>query len=1141
MLDNIKEFGPSSWAIDNKTSIYILTFLICFAGYSAYNSLPKEQFPEVIFPMILVNTVYPGNSPEDMENLVTKHIEKQCKAISGVKKITSRSLQDFSSIIVEFNTNVNVSDAKQKIKDAVDKSKTDLPNDLPSDPSVQDIDVSQQPIMFVHVAGDYDLDRLKKYADLLKDRIEAMKEITRTDMVGSLEREIQVNVDLYKMEANNLSLRDIQTAIMGENLTISGGQIDMQNVKRNISVKGEYKNPALLGNINIRGATGAIVRLSDIAEIVDSHKEQESYARLDGKNVITLNVIKRSGENLIIASDNIKAAIEEMKKTVFPKGLTIKITGDQSTKTKTTLHDLINTIIIGFILVTLILMFFMGVTNALFVAASVPISMCIAFLVEPAFFNEFLGRGFTINFIVLFSFLLALGIVVDDAIVVIENTHRIFDNGKVPIKKAAKLATGEVFLPVLSGTLTTLAPFFPLAFWSSIIGKFMFFLPVTMIITLFASLAVAYIINPVFAVDFMKAHESDEDQRKITRSFGITAGSFLAIALVAYMSDNRGFGNFAVFIFLIYCFNKFLLTRVLNAFQTRTWPSVQRGYANMMHRFLKGSRAYLVLAGAIALLVLSVFIFIIRPPNVVFFPKGDPNFAYVYIKLANGTSPVYTNQVTQEVERRVNKVLGPNNPLVESVISNVAVGATNPADNDFGTYSYLSKVSVAFVEFDKRDGKSTAPYLDKIRDAVKGIPGAQMSVEQESSGPPTGKPISIEITGDDLTELSVTSNMLKRYLDSLQVPGVEELKSNLEINKPEVVVNVDRTLANREGISSQQIGGSLRSGIFGAESSKIKEGNDEYKIQVRLKEDQRNNINTLLNQKITYRDMVNQGQIRQVPLSTVANVTYGNTYGGINRKNQKRLVILSSNVLSGFNANNVVAKMKAALTNFHAPEDVLIKFAGEQEDQKETSDFLGVAFLTAIFLIIIILVIQFNSISKPLIILSEIVFSVIGVLLGFSLTKMDMSIVMTGIGLVALIGVVVRNGILLVEFTEILLSQGMPLREAIIEAGKTRMTPVLLTASATILGLIPLAYGFNIDFVTLFTEFKPHIFFGGDNVAFWGPLSWTMIFGLAFATLLTLVLVPAMLVIAETIKLKVKKDYDPNQDARIKLGLVKDM
>lgn len=1132
MLDNIKEFKPSSWSIDNRTSIYLLTIFLSFAGIMAYNNMPKEQFPEVVFPQIMVNTIYPGTSPENMENLVSKEIEKQCKSIQGVKKITSNSIQDFASVMVEFNTTEDVEKAKQRVKDAVDKAT--LPTDLPNKPNVIDIDISQVPIMNVHVSGDFDLARLKKYADVIKDRVEGLKQITRVDIIGALDREIQINVDMYKMEVNNLSFRDIESAIQYENMTISGGAIDMQNVKRNITVVGQFQDVKSIGDITLRGGSGAIVKLRDIADVVDTYKEKESYARLDEKNVISLNVIKRGGENLIIASDEISRICDELQQTTFPKGLKVTITGDQSEKTKVTLHDLINTIIIGFILVTIILLFFMGTTNAIFVALSVPLSMAVAFLVEPAIFTGVLGyKTFSLNMIVLFSFLLALGIVVDDAIVVIENTHRIFANGKVPIVKAAKLAAGEVFLPVLSGTLTTLAPFFPLAFWQGVIGKFMFYLPITMIITLFASLVVAYIINPVFAVSFMKPHPENANYRKIDKSFIITSLVFIVLTILGYVS-SFGTGNFMLTVFVLYLLNKFVLLNTAEAFQKKTWPAVQDIYERLMKRALKtNGRAIGLLIGTIVLLFVSFFLVGLFPPKVVFFPKAEPNFIYTYIKLPVGTDVAYTDEVTKEVEKRIFSVIGKNNPLVSSVISNVAIGANDPQSFDLSTNSNAAKVSVAFVGFEKRNGQSTTPYLDKIRNAVKGIPGAEIVVDQESSGPPTGKPITIEITGDDFSELTRTSTSLKKYLDSIQIAGVEELKSDLVLNKPELVVNIDRDRANREGISTAQIGMGVRTTVFGKEISKFKTAEDDYPIMLRMKQDQRNNINTVLNQKVIYRDMVMMGALRQVPLSAIANVSYGTTYGGIKRKNGSRIVTLSSNVLTEFNPNEVVAQVQAAVGNFTSkPESVTIKFGGEQEDQKETTAFFSWAMMASLGLIILILVLQFNSISKMVIILSEIIFSIIGVLLGFVIFRMDISIVMTGIGIIALAGIVVRNGILMVEFTEILLKEGMPLKEAIIEAGRTRMTPVLLTASATILGLVPLAVGLNMDFVALFTELNPHLHFGGDNVAFWGPLSWTMIFGLSFATFLTLILVPAMLLLAERLKMRVLKNYSPNQHAK---------
>ena len=1129
MQDNLNnEFKPSSWSIDNRTAIYLMTLFIVLAGFFKYNALPKEQFPEIVFPQIMVNTIYPGTSPENMESLISKEIEKQCKSITGVKKITSTSIENFSSVMVEFNTNEDVAQAKQRVKDAVDKAK--LPTDLRDKPSVIDIDISQVPIMNVHISGDLGLDKIKFYADMLKDRIEGMKEISRVDIVGALNREIQVNADMYKMQANSISMSDIEAAVARENLTISGGTVDMGSLRRNVNITGQFKTPQQIGEITLRGATGAIVRLRDVAEIKDTYQDPESFARLEGKNVISLNVIKRGGENLIKASDDIFKMCEELEQTTFPKELKIKITGDQSEKTRVTLHDLINTIIIGFILVTIILLFFMGTTNAIFVGLSVPISMCVAFLIEPSIFTGLLGyKNFSLNFIVLFSFLLALGIVVDDAIVVIENTHRIFANGKVSIVKAAKMAAGEVFLPVLSGTLTTLAPFFPLAFWQGVVGKFMFYLPITMIITLFASLVVAYIVNPVFAVDFMKPHEEGHNPRKITRGFIYTSASLVVAALLSYVTGSFGMGNFIVLMFALYLLNKFVLVSAAETFQNRTWPSVQNAYARLMTRLLKTKlRAWSLLGATVLLFIFTIGLFGKYPPNVVFFPSADPNFIYTYIRMPVGTTVRETDKVTQEVERRVFGVLGKDNPLVASVIANVAVGANDPRAFDLSTNSNAGKVTIAFVPFEKRHGKSTAVYLEKVREAVKGIPGAEVFVEQEQGGPPTGKPIQIEVMGEDFKELAIVSQNLKRYIDSLQIGGVEELKSDLVLSKPEATVRLDRDRMMREGLSTAQIGMDMRTEIFGKEITKFKTEDEDYPVNLRLQKDQRENLNTVLESKMTYRDMVMMGQLRQVPISSFASLEYGSSIGGIKRKNQKRVVTLGSNVLTGFNPNNVVAEVQEKLIGFKAPPSVEIKFGGEQEDQKESMSFLGGAMLASIGLIILILVIQFNSISKMLIIMSEVLLSIIGVLLGFIIFRMDFSIIMTGIGIIALAGIVVRNGILLVEFTEILLKEGMPLKEAIIEAGRTRMTPVLLTASATISGLVPLAIGMNIDFVKMFTELNPHIFFGGDSVAFWGPLAWTMIFGLSFATFLTLILVPAMLYLAESFKMRVLKDYNPS-------------
>lgn len=1120
MKDKFKEFKPSSWSIDNRTAIYIFTVLLSIAGLLSYINLPKEQFPEVKFPQIIVQTYYPGSSPENMENLVTKPIEKEVTGLTGVKKVTSNSFQDFSIVTVEFNTDVEVNTAKRDVKDAVDKARVDLPQNLPNEPEVIDIDLSQMPILYVNISGNYDLNRLKRYADDIQDKIEELKEVKEAKMVGALEREIQVNVDMYKLSAAGFSFQNIENAIAYENMSSTPGQVSMNNKKRILTIRNEFQTAEEIGNIIIKNEYGKALYLKDIAEVKDDFEEQESFARLNGNNVITLQVIKGKGENLIEASENIQNLIAEMQETVLPKELNIVITGDQSDQTKTTVHDLINTIIIGFILVTLVLMFFMGTTNAIFVALSVPLSCALAFLVMP-------GLDITLNMVVLFSFLLALGIVVDDAIVVIENTHRIYDNGKVPIKKAAKIATGEVFLPVLSGTATTLMPFIPLAFWDGIMGEFMKYLPYTLIITLVASLFVAYIINPVFAVDFMKPRKENAGTSRFNKRQKVVAIIFLAIAAIFYVCQMWGIANFVVFIYLLSLFQRFVLNKVIHNFQTSTWPRFRDFYTRWLKRAL--NRPVMSMIIAIGVMVMALIAFNIRDPKVDYFPSAEPNFVYVYLTMPVGTDQAYTNKKLLQIEKKVNDVLGidyekgKTNPIVKSVIANVTVGVTDPSSGEQGNFPNKGRVEVAFVKFADRNGESTAKYLQEIRDAVQAVPGAEVIVDQEQGGPPMPKPIVIEITGDNLDSLVATSERLKKYLDEKRIDGVEKLINDFQADKPELVFDLNRERMNKEGISTGQVVGALRTAVFGKEVSRFRDVNDDYPITVRVKEEQRENIDALRNMPLQFRDMGMGGIVREVPLSAFADVEYSNTYGGIKRKDQKRIITLSSNLLIGADPNKVIPAVENEVKNFDVPPGINITMGGQQEEQMETMMFLIQAMGISMMLIFLILVMQFNSFSRTLIIMSEIIFSVFGVLLGVAIFGNDMSVVMTGVGIVALAGIVVRNGILLVEFMDMMLKEGMKPYEAIVEAGRTRMTPVLLTAISTTLGLIPLGIGLNMDFATLFSELNPHIYLGGDNVAFWGPLAWSMIYGLLFSTFLTLVLVPVMMLLSFRFKAWVKR------------------
>jgi multidrug efflux pump subunit AcrB len=1118
-MQHHKKFGITSWAVDNKITIYVLTVVISIIGLISYMRLPKEQFPDIVVPTILVTTINAGTSPIDVENLITRQIEKQIKSVADVKKVTSQSIQDASIITVEFTTNVTPTVAKQRVSDAVDKAKADLPTDLTKSPEVVEVDFSEIPIMFINIAGNIGLDNLKKYADELQDKIESLQEIRRVDIIGALEKEVRVDVDPYRMQALGVSFDDLSRAIGAENVNISGGDVVNGGVRRNVQVAGEFKTADQINSIVVRGGRGNAVYVRDIATVTETSKEQQSFARLDGKTVVTLSVLKKAGENLIDASDKIQDLVKDYKESKLPPNISIVLTNDTSENTRVSIADLVNSIILGFILVTLVLMFFMGVQNALFVGLATPLSSFLAFMVMP-------GLDFTLNVVATFAFLLALGIIVDDAIVVVENTHRLHTKEGIDVRTAAKFAAAEVFAPVVAGTLTTLAPFFPLLFWPGLIGEFMVYLPSVLIITLTASLIVAYIINPVFAVEFMGKKPKVLNRRRLTIRLSIVGFVILVGVMGGIGTGDFTLATFTTIVAGFWLLNHYYLTpKLIIPFQEKFLPWLMDVYRTTLRFLLQGWRPYAMLIVMIFLFVGTVLLTIVAGKPPVFFPSSDPNFIYAYIKMPIGTDALVTDSITRVIEQRFQKELGPNNPIVQNVLSNVGVGAGDPQAPDRTVVSNKGKVTVAFVKYAMRDGESTVPYLKRFRDLVKDIPGAEIIVEQESNGPPTGKEVNVEISGDDLDTLtSLTARVKSLILDSAGIKGIERLKSDLERNKPEIAIRIDREKATREGISSASIGLALRGAIYGLEATKLRVGEDEYPVQLRVAEHMRNDVNAIMNLPITFREM-STGQFRQVPMSAIATVDYTTTFSGINRKNQKRVVTLSSNVLKddGYNATSINQQIQAVIDAMDIPEGYDVRITGAQEEQQETADFLGLAFGIAVLLILMIMVTQFNSIAKPLMILSTVLFSVIGVLLGFVIFQLDFSIVITGVGIVALGGIVVRNGIVLVDFTDVLKGQGWRTRSAIIEGGVIRFNPVILTAASTILGLVPLAIGLNIDFASFLATLNPKFHLGSDSVAFWGPLAWSIVFGLGFSTFLTLVFVPCMYFILYTVQLRIRR------------------
>lgn len=1110
----VRDFKLSSFAIDNRISVFVIIFLIVIMGMISYASMPKENFPEIKIPEVYVNTVYPGNAPLDMENLVTRPLEKELNSITGVAEITSTSIADFSSISVEFDMDVDLKQAVLDVKDAVDRSKPELPEDLPSDPTVLKIDFANIPVMNINLSGFENIDLLKNYAEEIQEEIEKFKEVKEVKINGVQEKEVAIMVDPVLLEQRNMSFGDIAAAIGSENMTISGGEVLQDGVRRNVRVVGEFESVAELKNVIVKSEKGNIVYLRDIAEVKFQYEDKESYSRVFGQSVVSLDIMKRNGANLLETSDKVNAVLAKLGKT-FPKQLEVKLINDTSKKTRSMLSNLENSIISGVILVVLVLLFFLGIRNALFVGVAIPLSMLMGFM-----FLSFTGS--TLNFMVLFSLILALGMLVDNGIVVVENIYRLRQEGLSAIQ-ASKEGVGEVATPIIASTLTTLAAFVPLLFWDSVFGEFMKYLPQTLIIVLSSSLFVALVVNPVLTSVFMKV--DDPNAKLKYRNLLITFGIIATLIIGSHFAGFYLLRGILIALLLIIVLQSFVFRPLTKVFLVNVLPAIEKFYRSFVRLALTSSwRPILMLIFTCILLLGSNEFYQSTNPDNILFSKIDPNQVYVYAEYPVGTDIEKTNEITQQMEQIVMETIEPYGYMVESLMANVGKGTGDPqrGPNNSAT-PQKSRLTVFFLEFEKRRGVNTGKVLEKIRENLAEIPGMTIVVDQESSGPPTGPPINVEVIGEDYNTLISLAKEVKDYLENTGIEGAEELKLDLEESKPELVMNIDRDKVRRYGASTGMIADLIRTSIFGKEISKFKEGEDEYPINLRSSEDKRYDITKIMNQLITFRNQ-GTGQMVQLPLSALASPEYTATLGSVKRKDLDRVISIYSNVLEGYSSEQIVSAYADIMSDYELPEGYEVRFSGEQAEQAEVAAFLMKAGLISVFLIFLIIVSQFNSLITPFIIVASVIFSTVGVFFGYGIAKMDFVVLFTGIGIISLAGIVVNNAIVLIDYTNLVRSRmrrelDLPedasltrkqVIDSIVEAGSTRLRPVLLTAMTTILGLIPLAIGFNIDFRGLLTSLEPNIFIGGDNAAFWGPMAWAVIFGLTFSTFLTLVIVPVM-------------------------------
>ena len=1142
-----KEFKLSSWAINNKTTIYVLMFLFLYLGISSYFTMPRENFPEISETKIYISSVYPGNTAEDIEKLITNPLEDKLKSISNVVEITSTSQEDYSIITVEFDESIAVDKAKQKVKDEIDQETAgeDWPifNGAKVTPNVFELSMSEEvPILNINISGNYPVSKLKEYGEYLQDEIEDLSEIKKVDIRGAQDKEIEVAVDIYKMMAAKVSFDDITNAINRGNVTMSAGNFITSQQRRTIRIIGEINSPNDLLDFVIKSEKGNSIYLKDVAKISFKDKDKTTYAREKGAAVVMLDVKKRGGQNMVDAADKVGEIVAKAKKNNFPQDLEVSITNDQSPKTIGQVDDLVNNIIFGVILVVIVLMFFLGFKNAIFVGFAIPMSMFMSLMILGAL-------GYTLNTMVLFGLIMGLGMLVDNGIVVVENVYRLMDEEGMTRTEAAKKGIGEIAFPIIISTATTVAAFIPLGLWPGIMGQFMVILPITLSIVLGSSLFVAIFFNSVLVSQFMSVEDKDMPLKNIVRLTSI----MLVVGLLIFFlgGDYKVVGTLIIFIAIMFWVYRLVLRKAANYFQKNTLVFLENWYERQLKRALSGWRPYVLVVANFVLLVAAFtgFGWSLKEERtkVEFFPDNKPNQIIVYIEYPQGTDIEKTNEITREIEQKVFKVLNEKmytddgyNFLVESTVSQVGEGAGNP-EKDGGSSAEMphrGKITASMREFKYRRGEDSEMLRQKVQTALVGIyPGVLISVEKDANGPPAGSPINIELNGDNYEELILTAERMRDYLNTQSISGVDELKIDVNKSKPGMQVLVDRKKAGELGVSTGQVGQQLRAAIFGNKAGIYKENGEDYDIYVRFNKDDRYNKSAIFNQKITFRDQAT-GKIKEIPVSAVASQMNSSGFSAIKHKNIKRVVTVYSALSPGeTDAGAVVARIENSMKNFNDfPKGVKIDYTGQIEEEKKQMNFLVGAFITGLLLIFFILIIQFNSVSKPGIIMLAIFLSLIGVFGGLVISGAPFVIMMTMVGIIALAGIVVNNGVVLLDYTELLISRRklqdgvseseyLPLDslyETLVKAGKARLRPVLLTAITTILGLIPLAIGLNINFFTLFSDFDANIYMGGDNVVFWGPLAKTVIYGLLIATFLTLIVVPILFYLITKFKMRLK-------------------
>jgi multidrug efflux pump len=1038
----------TKFALKNPVSVIVLAALLFITGLMSFAGMRRESFPEIKIPYIFVTTVYPGANPPEIENLITEKIEDKLDGIDGVKQMTSSSNESYSNIFLEFDPSVKTEDALRRVKDKVDQAKGDLPVDA-EDPITQELNFNTIPIATIALYSDYDIERLEALADNLKDRMAKIPGVLESKVLGKRDKEIAIDVDPALLRQYGLTLSDISKAVSTQHTNIPGGTMITSGFRFSIKVTGELTDPDQFNDLVVRSLNDRMIRIKDVAHVAFTYtRDRQSISRTNGKPSLTLTVAKRTGEDIVRIVDEAKKIIND-EKTRWPAGTHYEITFDMSKNIRTMVDELQNHLLMGIILVLLVLSFFLGVRNSLFISTAIPFSMAMGFIA--------LGyMGVTLNMVVLFSLVMVLGMLVDDGIVVVENIYRHLGMGKGRFQ-AALDGTKEVMVPVLTATITTVAAFSPVLWMPGVMGEFLKYLPLTVGITLSGSLFVAFVFNPVFASLTMTNKEAHKME-----------------------AGEKGW------------FERF-----------------KDIYRKVLHRSL--NHPVILAVFCVVFVGLGIFMYMTFGPGVVFFPVIEPDVASVQIEGPLSQDISITDRSIR-IPEGVAMTMPAKVASVKTISTIVGSGKSSRMVSSGNAESNKGYLDIVFKDFEVRS-VSSYKTMAWLEDTLPGmLPGWKVQVIKQAMGPPTGKPVELEISGDDYQQLSVLADTIKKMVQA--VPGLTNATYDYDPARPEIRVNVDREQAKRLGFSTLDVASAVRGAIYGNEAAKFRVGKDEYKIMVRLAPDVRENQNGL-NQIVISKDG------KEAPLTSVATITQGANIASIKHIDGKRTIQVTAELAPGQKDERGPKKLAmAAVKKVTPPLGYTIRPGSGNRMQAESQGFLVKAFFIAMGLVFLTMVFQFNSLFQPFLILIGIMLSLGGVFWGLLITNkfsafvnlitggaadlrdVTFAVLMSGVGIIALAGVVAKNGIVLIDFMNRLRKEGRSLREAVIEGGATRLRPVLLTAITAMIGLLPIATGVGIDFLHF------GIVTRSATTQWWAPMAWAIFWGLLFNTLLVLVVTP---------------------------------